>query len=122
MRFMERGLFLAAHKLILFAKEIRWCRKLYLGSSVRHDPERVRCLVEMRRPATVGQLMQFLQVANWMRLSLPNMAEVVAPLRALMELKLQGTNRTKRVASRRELVVDDWTPSGKLPGRPPVIC
>ena len=110
LRFMERGLFLAAHKLILFAKEVRWCGKVYSGSSVRHDPERVRGLVEMRRPATVGELMQFLQAANWMRLSLPNMAEVVAPLRALMELKLQGTNRTKRVASRRALVVDDWTP------------
>ena len=63
-------------------------------TGVRHDPERVRGLVEMRSPETVGELMQFLQAANWMRLSLPNMAEVVSPLRVLLERKLKGTTRT----------------------------
>ena len=103
LRCMERGLFLAAHKLVVFAKEVKWCGKLYSGTAVRHDPERVRGLVEMGRPETVGELMKFLQATNWMRLSLPHMAEVVAPLRALMEHRLKGTSRTKRVASRRAL-------------------
>ena len=110
LRCMESGLFLAAHKLVLFAKEVKWCGKLYSGTAVRHDPERVRGLVEMRRSATVGELMKFLQATNWMRLSLPHMAEVVAPLRALVEHRLKGTSRTKRVASRRALTDGDWTP------------
>ena len=110
LRCIERGLFLAAHKLVLFAKEVKWCGKLYSGTAVRHDPERVRGLVEMRGPETVGELMKFLQAANWMRLSLPHMAKVVAPLRALMEHRLKGTSRTKRVASRRALTDGDWTP------------
>ena len=110
LRCMERGLFLAAHKLVLFAKEVKWCGKLYSGTAVRHDPERVRGLVEMRRPETVGELMKFLQATNWMRLSLPHMAEVVAPLRALMEHRLKETSRTKRIASRRALMDGDWTP------------
>ena len=54
--------------------------------------------------------MKFLQATNWMRLSLPHMAEVVAPLRALMEHRLKGTSRTKRVASRRALMDGGWTP------------
>ena len=29
---MERGLFLAAHKLVLFAKEVKWCGSL-VGAS-----------------------------------------------------------------------------------------
>ena len=29
LRRMERGLFLAAHKLVLFTKEVKWCGKLY---------------------------------------------------------------------------------------------
>ena len=29
LRCMERGLFFAAHKLVLFAKEVKWCGKLY---------------------------------------------------------------------------------------------
>ena len=49
LRFMERGLFLAAHKFILLAKEVKWCGKLYSGTVVRHDPGHVRGLVEMRR-------------------------------------------------------------------------
>ena len=52
--------------------------------------------------------MKFLQATNC--LSLPHMAEVVAPLRASMEHRLKGTSRTKRVASRRALTDGDWTP------------
>ena len=44
-----------------------------------------------------------------MRLSLPNMAEVVPPLKALLERKLQGTTRTKRVASRKVISEEDWS-------------
>ena len=64
LRFLERGLFLAAHKLVLFAKDVKWCRKFYSRTAVRHDPRRVRGLVEMRRPETVGQLMKFLQATS----------------------------------------------------------
>ena len=37
------------------------------------------------------------------------MTEIMAPLRALMEHRLKGTSRTKRVASRRALTDGDWT-------------
>ena len=37
--------------------------------------------------------MQFLQAANWMHTSLPVMAEVVAPLRDLLEKVLDGGKR-----------------------------
>ena len=80
-KLMEVGLFVAAHKVTLYARKVKRCGKLYSGTGVRHDPERFRGLVEMRRPETFGELMQFLQAANWMRLSLHNMAEVVSPLR-----------------------------------------
>ena len=64
----------------------------------------------MRWLKTVGELMQFMQTANWMRLSLPtNMAEVVSPLRALLERKLNGTTRVKRVTSRKMISEEDWS-------------
>ena len=97
---MECRLFLAVHKLVLFARELKWWGKVYSKYSVNRDPERIRGLVKMRRPETISELIQFLQVANWMRLFLPNMVEVVAPLRGLMETRLNDTSRTKRVASR----------------------
>ena len=108
-KLMEVGPFVAAHKVTLYAREVKWCGKLYSGTDVRHDPERIRGLVEMRRPDIVGELMQFLQAANWMRLSLPNMAEIVSPLRAFLERKLKGTTRTKRVASRKGISEEDWS-------------
>ena len=76
---------------------------------MRHDPERIGGLVEMRQPETVGELMQFLKVANWMRLSLPNMAEVVSPLRELLERKLKGTTRTERVVIRKVISKENWS-------------
>ena len=57
-------------------------------------------MMEMRRPETIGELMQFLQAANEMRLSLLNMAEV----------RLSGTSRTNFIAPCRVIVGDDWTP------------
>jgi len=107
---MECRLFLAVHKLVLFARELKWWGKVYSKYSMNRDPERIRGLVKMRRPETISELIQFLQVANWMRLFLPNMVEVVAPLRGLMETRLNDTSRTKCVASRYAIVRDDWTP------------
>ena len=46
--FMERGLLLAAQKLVLFAKDVQCCVKLYSGTAVRHDKGRVHVLVRMR--------------------------------------------------------------------------
>ena len=85
LRCMERDLFLAPHKLVLFAKEVKWCGKLYSGTAIRRDQGGVGGLVEMRRPEWVSELMKFLQATHRMRLSLPHMAEIVAPLSALME-------------------------------------
>ena len=73
-KLMEVGLFVAAHKVTLYPREVKRCGKLYSGTGVRDDSECIRGLVEMQRPETVGELMQFLQAGNWMRLSLPNMA------------------------------------------------
>ena len=47
-----------------------------------------------------------------MRLLLPHMKEILAPLRALMKHRLKGTSRTKSVASRRALMDGDRTPEG----------
>ena len=110
LRFMEPGLFLAAHKLVLFAAEVKWCDKIYSGAAVRHDPERVHGLVEKLRRETEEKLMQLLKATNWIRLSLPHVLKIMTSLPALMELRLKGMSYTKRVASRRALTGVDRTP------------
>ena len=82
-----------------FSREIVWCGKVYSQGRVSHDPVRLQGLSDMRRPETAAELMKFLQAMNWLRTSLPRMAEVVAPLRLFLEELMTGAaRRTKRVA------------------------
>lgn len=68
-------LFAAAHKCVFSDTSIMWCGKVYSRGEIRHDRERVSGLANLRRPVTAGELMQFLQAVNWLRTSLPRMAE-----------------------------------------------
>ena len=64
----------------------------------------------MRRPQTADDLMQFLQAVNWLRTSLPRLAEVVEPLRVLLEEYMgEIQRRTKQVASNRAIAEEAWT-------------
>ena len=49
---------------------------------MRHDPENTEGLSELRRPETAGDVMRFFQAINWMRTSLPQLAELEPPLLA----------------------------------------
>ena len=111
-RLEEVGLFAAAHKCVFFDTSIAWCGKVYSRGAIKHDPERLSDLANLRRPATAGELMQFLQAVNRLRTTLPRMAEIVAPLRDFLEAHLVGNpNRTKRVAANRAIAPEDWTPA-----------
>ena len=63
----------------------------------------------MRQPETGGKLMQFLHVANRIHTSLPKVAEVVAPLRDMLEKVVNGGKRTKRVARNNPITEEHWT-------------
>ena len=74
-----------------------------------HDPECTQGLSELRRPETADELMQFLETINWMRKPLPEVAEMNAPLRSLLEECLCNTRRTKRVEARHAIGSNEWT-------------
>ena len=107
-RLEEVGLCAAAHKCPFFETRITWCGKVYSQGQVKHDPERLTGLATIRRPETATELMQFLQAVNWLRTSLPRMAEVVYPLRVFLQEHLEGAkSRIKRVASNRVISAGD---------------
>lgn len=62
----------------------------------------------MRQPESVRDLMNFKQVTNLMRLSLPNTADGMAPLSTMVEERLRGANRAKRITYRRVLADEEW--------------
>ena len=87
---------------------------MFSQGRVSHDPVRLQGLSDMRRPETAAELMQFLQSMNWLRTSLPRMAEVVAPLRLFLEELMAGAaRRTKRLAKNRAIPPAVWT-EGRL--------
>ena len=87
---------------------------MYSQGRVSHDPVRLQSLSDMTRPETGAELMQFLQATNWLRTSLPRMAEVVDPLRLfLKEPMAAAARRPKRVAKNRAIPPAVWT-EGRL--------
>ena len=84
-------------------------RELYSAEGVHHDPARIEGLLNLRRPETGLELQHFLAATNWLRLHLPMLAEVVSPLRHLLESLLRGvTRRTKRAASAKAISKTRW--------------
>ena len=82
---------------------------MYSGEQVSHEWKRLSGLAGMRRPETAGELMQFLQTLNWLRTSLPRLAEVVEPLRVLLEEHVGGIQRrVERVVSKQPIAEDTW--------------
>ena len=88
----DAGLFAAAYKCIFFDTEILWCGKAYSGGQVFHNGERLSRLASMRRLQTAGELMQFLQAVNWLRATLPQLAEVVEPMGGIHRRTKQGAS------------------------------
>ena len=50
------GLYAAANKNIFFDTSITWWGKVYSRGEVKHDPERLSGLANLRRPETAGEL------------------------------------------------------------------
>ena len=79
------------------------------GGQLSHHRERLSRLACMRRLQTTSELTQFLQAANWLRTSFPWLAEVVEPLRLLLEEHMGGIRRrTKRIASNQAIAKEAW--------------
>lgn len=64
-------------------------------------------LATMHGPEMAGELTQFLQVVNWMRTALPELAVVVEPLRDMLEAFLEQAPNTP--CDRLEITQQGWT-------------
>ena len=85
---MEVGLFVAAHEVTLYARQVKCCGKLYSRTGVRHDLERISWT---SRDVSTRDCWRIDGVSASGELDsavFANMAEVVPPLRTLLERKL----------------------------------
>ena len=51
----------------LFAKKVRWVGKIISADGISPDPEKTQILLDMSRPETAADLMQFVCAMNWLR-------------------------------------------------------
>lgn len=87
-------------KLLLFAREVTFCGRIFDGKGVKFDPRNLQALQDMKYPTTGAELQQFMCATNWMRMGIPNYAATISPLHALMEdiYKTVGKRTKKSVA------------------------
>lgn len=103
----ELGLKFSPKKLVLFAKEIKWCGKIITSDGVKVDPKRIEALTLMPIPTTADQLMTFVNASNWIRTSVIDYAAVFEPLYARLKDVLGNGKKTKRRAARLQMDLKD---------------
>ena len=79
-KFKEMNLKLQLSKLVLWAKEVVFVGHLFTGSGVTADPEKVRAVLDMKRPETVGELYHFTCTTGFLRPYIINYAQKMKPL------------------------------------------
>jgi hypothetical protein len=95
------------HKFSLFAVTARWCGRLLSAAGVKFDPRRIQGLRDMTVPTTGGELQQFTCALNWMRTAIPAFAQLVAPLKGLLEAVYSAAgNRLTKTAAENVLLAD----------------
>jgi hypothetical protein len=94
---LQHGLFLHAAKWDLCGTEVRYCGRIITAEGVRYDPRTMSTLQQMGTTQNGGDLVQYAAALNWMRSSIPLLAEKVAPLQDLLELVYkEAKGRTKK--------------------------
>ncbi|KAH9100833.1 hypothetical protein Ae201684P_007025 [Aphanomyces euteiches] len=103
------GLKLNPKKCLFYQTGARWCGRNVSGDGVKHDPERIKALQDLKVLATGQGLQQFICAMNWMCTSIPRYNVVVGPLADLMErvYTLAG-GRTRQKVSKIPLSEAGW--------------
>ncbi|KAF0712314.1 hypothetical protein As57867_004858, partial [Aphanomyces stellatus] len=105
----KRGLKLNPKKCRFYEMEARWCGRIVSGSGVKHDPERIVALQDLKPPVTGQDLQQFICAMNWMRMSIPRYNVVVKPITELLEAVYKAAGgRTRQKVSKVRLAEIGW--------------
>lgn len=66
-------------------REIKYIGHIFLKSGMRSDPDRIKAIIEMPELSNVKDLQRLLGMINYMRSYLPNLSELISPLRDLLK-------------------------------------
>jgi len=77
-------------KLQFEVNEVRFLGMIFSEKGIKPDPDRVKSIIQLNTPQNIKQLQSFLGMVNYLRLFIPNMSELVEPLRNLLKKILCG--------------------------------
>lgn len=75
-------------KLQFEVNEVRFLGMIFSEKGIKPDPDRVKSIIQLSTPQNIMQLQSFLGMVNYLRLFIPNMSELVEPLRNLLKKNL----------------------------------
>ncbi len=84
-RIRERNIKLNPEKCTFKAKEVSYMGHLLTANGFKPDPEKVAAIKNMRRPQNRTELQQYLGMVTYSGKFLPQLSDVTAPLRLLLE-------------------------------------
>ena len=92
----------------LIAREVTWVGRKISEHGVTFDDSLIEGLQNLSPPTNAQELQQFVCGVNWMRCSIPNFAEEIAPLQDVIRTCQQQLNSSK--GSRLRKIPLEWTP------------
>ncbi|OWZ12737.1 Retroelement [Phytophthora megakarya] len=95
-----------AKKCKFFVRDVKWCGRMTSGERVKHCPERVQGLVEMRHPVTAAELQQFLCTVNWVRQSIPEFTRITSKLYDVLDRAIKTVDSHKNAQLSKVLLAD----------------
>ena len=97
----EYNLRISPEKSELGLMMIKWCGRIISGSGIKFDPSMIQGLLELSKPRNAAELQHLLTASNWLRISLPEYAKVVAALTDLLRSSQQDAGSSKKRKLRR---------------------
>lgn len=98
----EKGLKLNPAKCKLITDEVQFCGRVINKHGVKFHPRQYEALTNVQSPITVGELMELVHGANWMRTAIPDFSQLILPLHDLLEANYikHNTRKTTRLINR----------------------
>ena len=81
----ERSLRLNPEKFKFKVRSVKWMGHILSDQGLKADPDRIKAMTEFPAPTSVPELKRFLGMVGYLSRFLPNVSEVLAPLRQLTQ-------------------------------------
>ncbi|XP_028411133.1 uncharacterized protein K02A2.6-like [Dendronephthya gigantea] len=106
-RCQERNLKLNREKCEIQRTQLTYVGHLLTADGLQPDPEKIRAIQQMPEPADKQAVMRFMGMVQYLAKFLPNLSEISAPLRSLLESKTEwhwGESQKKSFQQLKSLV------------------